>query len=297
VRHCCRTAAPSPAPPPFPYDGVMEFDKLWNYSDPAATEKKFRGLLPDAHDPDTRLQLLTQIARTLGLQGKFADAHAVLDGVEKEMTPDLATVRARYLLERGRVFNSSKQADRARPLFLEAWELGRSAEVDFHTVDAAHMMAIVEPPEEKLAWNEKAMAAAEASKDPRARGWLGTLYNNIGWDYHAAGRYEEALATHQKALRWFAENRPGTQQERIARWSVARQLRAVGRVAEALAEQQRLLEGGDGFVHEEMGECLLLLGREAEAKPHFRQAYDLLRSIDWVAEDKARIERLDRLGK
>ena len=277
----------------------MEFDKLWNYNDAAATERKFRDLLPTKHDKDTRLQLLTQIARTLGLQGKFDEAHALLDGVEKEMTPDLATVRVRCLLERGRAFNSSKQPERARPLFLEAWDLGRAAKLDDYAVDAAHMMAIVEPPERKLAWNEKAMAVAEASSEPRARGWLWALCNNIGWDYHAQGRYAESLALHEKAREWAAANKPGGEQQFISRWSIARQLRALGRVDEALAAQRALLgeKDNDGFVHEEMGECLLLLGREAEAKPCFRRAHELLKAIAWVAEDKARIERLARLGQ
>jgi tetratricopeptide (TPR) repeat protein len=276
----------------------VEFDKLWNYGDPAATETKFRDLLPTAPDEDTRLQLLTQIARTLGLRGRFDEAHGILDGVEKEMTPDLGTVRVRYLLERGRAFNSSKQPDRARPLFLEAWELGRAAKLDDYAVDAAHMMAIVEPPERKLAWNEKAMAVAEASSEPRARGWLWALCNNIGWDYHAQGRYAESLALHEKARDWALERNPKGEQQFISRWSIARQLRALGRVEESLAAQRTLAAENDtdGFVHEELGECLLLLGREAEAKPHFRRAHEMLGKIGWVAEDKARIERLGRLG-
>lgn len=276
----------------------MEFDELWNYNEPAATEKKFRDLLPTARDADTRLQLLTQIARTLGLQRKFDEAHAILDGVERELPPDLATVRVRCLLERGRAFNSSKQPDRARPLFLEAWDRGRAAKLDDYAVDAAHMMAIVEPQEKKLAWNEKAMAVAEASSEPRARGWLWALYNNIGWDYHTQGRYAESLALHEKARAWAAANRPKGEQESISRWSIARQLRALGRVDEALAAQRKLLEENDkdGFVHEEMGECLLLLGREAEAKPCFRRAHSILKEIVWVAEDTPRIERLARLG-
>jgi len=276
----------------------VEFDKLWNYSEPAATERKFRDLLPGTRDADERLQLLTQIARTLGLQRKFDEAHAILDGVERELTPDLRTVRVRCLLERGRSFNSSKQPDRARPLFLEAWDLGRAAKLDDYAVDAAHMMAIVEPPDRKLAWNEKAMAVAEASSEPRARGWLWALYNNIGWDYHAQGRYAESLALHEKARGWAAASRPGGEQHFISRWSVARQLRALGRVDDALAAQRTLLAENDkdGFVHEEIGECFLLLGREAEAKPCFRRAHAILKEIAWVAEDKARIERLARLG-
>jgi tetratricopeptide (TPR) repeat protein len=271
----------------------VEFDKLWNYAEPAATERKFRDLLPSTRDTDARLQLLTQIARALGLQRKFDEAHAILDGVEKELSPGLATVRARCLLERGRAFNSSKQPDRARPLFLEAWDLGRAAKLDDYAVDAAHMMAIVEPPEKKLAWNEQAIKVAEASSEPRARGWLWALYNNVGWDYHAQGRFAESLALHEKAR----DSAKGEQQF-ISRWSIARQLRALGRVDEALAAQRKLASENDkdGFVQEEQGECLLLLGREAEAKPCFRRAHAILKEIVWVAEDKARIERLARLG-
>lgn len=279
------------------YDGAVDFDQHWDFGDPAATERKFRELLPNLRDEDSRLQLLTQIARTLGLQRRFDEAHAILDRVETEMTPELATVRVRYLLERGRVFNSSKQPEQARQLFLEAWVRGRAARLDDYAVDAAHMMAIVVPAGEKLTWNEKAVAIAEPSNEPRARDRLWALYNNIGWDYHAQGRYEESLAFHEKARRWAAEHKPG-EKEFISRWSMARQLRALGRVDEALAEQRRLESenGGDGFVHEELGECLLLLGREADAKPCFRRAHQLLKEIASVAEDKARMERLARLG-
>ncbi|MHC4223315.1 MAG: hypothetical protein ACYSUN_04940, partial [Planctomycetota bacterium] len=136
---------------------LEDFDRLWNYSKPAETEKKFRELLPkavEANDASYRLQLLTQIARTLGLQGKFKEAHAILDEVEKELTDELALARVRYLLERGRAHRSSKHPDKARPLFLQAWEIGTKAKEDFHAVDAAHMMALVcTSKEEKLAWN------------------------------------------------------------------------------------------------------------------------------------------------
>jgi tetratricopeptide (TPR) repeat protein len=273
----------------------MDFDKLWNHADPAATERRFRELLPAAGSPDYRLQLLTQIARTLGLQRKFDEAHRLLDTVEKEMTPDLKTVRVRYLLERGRTFRSGKQAEKSRPLFLAAWELGREAGLDAYAVDAAHMMAMVEP---GAGWNEKAMALAEASREEEARRWLGSLYNNIGWDLHAAGRYEEALAVHLKCRDWYAANAPESQGAFISRWSVARQLRALKRTEEALAIQRALLgeNGKDGFVQEEIAECLHALGREEEAKPYFRRAHEMLKGIDWVAEDKARLERLARLG-
>jgi len=285
---------------------LPDFDKLWNYGDPAATEAKFRELVPAAEasgTADYRLQLQTQIARTLGLQGKFEEAHAVLDGVEEQLTPDLTTVRVRYLLERGRAFNSSKQVEKARPLFIEAWELASETGIEFHAVDAAHMMGIVEKGEAALAWSEKAMAYAEKAKDPRARAWLATLYNNIGWTYHDMGDHEKALAVLQKCWDLYKERAPDSDGARIAKWSVAKQLRLLGRVDEALTMQRELaavykeLEKEDGFVQEELGECLLAEGKAAEAAPHFRRAYELLKEIDWVAEDEARLARLRKHGQ
>jgi len=291
---------------------LPDLDKLWNFQDPAATEMKFRDVVPQAErsaDLDYRLQLQTQIARTLGLQGRFVEAHETLDSVGPALTGETKVARVRYLLERGRALNSSGKPEEARPLFLEAWEYGRSQGVDFYAVDAAHMMAIVEPPGEKLGWNTKAMELAEATGDERARGWLASLYNNIGWDYHDKGEYAKALESLQKAWDWHQERdrtrgaeAPG-RHTRIAKWSVAKQLRMLGRTGEALAMQRELLEEWDtageedGFVYEEVAECLLVLGRREEAKPHFQKAYALLGEMAWLVESEpARIERLESLA-
>ncbi|MBU1950811.1 MAG: hypothetical protein KJ927_19005, partial [Candidatus Eisenbacteria bacterium] len=184
------------------------FDKLWNYDKPDETEKAFREILPQAEASGNLaylLQLKTQIARTLGLQREFSQAHDLLDEVEKALTTDLSGDRAgdragdlsvawiRYFLERGRLLNSSGNPEASRSFFLQAWELGRRTGNDFYTVDAAHMMAIVSPSEHQMTWNKKALEIAEASEDKRARGWLGSLYNNMGWTYNDLGEYEKAL--------------------------------------------------------------------------------------------------------
>jgi tetratricopeptide (TPR) repeat protein len=280
---------------------LPDFDKLWNYGDPAATEAKFREILPKASG-GYRLELLTQIARTVGLRGRFDEAHAILDSVEKEMTPHQTTVRVRCLLERGRAFNSSKRPDKARPLFVEAWELGVKEDLEFHAIDAAHMVAIVEKGEASLAWHEKAVACAEEAESVHARGWLRSLYNNLGWTYHEMGRYEKALEVHRKCWDLHRAHAPDSEGTWIAKWSVAKQLRMLQRGDEALAMQRELLSEfeklgkSDGFVFEEIGECLLAQGKEAEAAPEFQKAYELLKGIDWVAEDTARIARLRKHG-
>ena len=282
----------------------MDFDDLWDYNDPEATERKLRGLLPSAAgDASYHAQLLTQIARAQGLQRKFDEAHRTLDEAQSLLTDDLAQARIRYLLERGRVFNSSKHREQARPLFLEAWELATSAGEDSYAIDAAHMLGIVEQPEQALEWNLKALVLAETTPDERAQKWRCSLYNNIGWTYHDAGNYQKAFDLFERALRW-REAQGRLPQIRIAKWCVARALRSLGRLEEALAAQQALLAehenagGKDGYVYEELGECLLALNRQEEARPYFALAYDELSKDPWLADNEpARLERLKQLGR
>lgn len=282
-----------------------DFDVLWNYDDPAGTEQRFRAQLPGARASggDTYLaELLTQIARTQALQRRFDDAHSTLDAVESLLVGADAQAEVRYQLERGRVLNSSGHPGEARWHFLEAWELARRGGLDPYAVDAAHMVAIVVPPESALDWNLRALELADRSEDPGARRWRGSLHNNVGWTHHDLGRYEEALAAFERGLEAQRERGDG-RNERIAAWTVARALRSLGRYEEALASQEenqrRALDAGDsdGYIEEEIGECLLALGRAAEAAPHFAQAYAMLSQDPWLSEsDPERLERLQRLG-
>src|SRR5579884_3446812 len=208
-----------------------DFDALWNYDQPAQTEATFRQLLDqtDQHtDTAYRLQLLTQIARAQGLQAHFDEAQATLDQVAAQLTADMSQTRIRYLLEQGRVLNSSGHRDEARSMFQQAWELGQAGHETAYAIDAAHMLAIVAPGAEQLAWNLRALQLAESAHDERSRRWCASLYNNIGWTHHDAGRYEEALTAFQKALQWRQTFGP-EREIRIARWCVGRTLRSLGR--------------------------------------------------------------------
>ncbi len=288
------------------WPGLPTFDDLWDYDHPDQTEARFCDLLPDAQGSGNTgylAELLTQIARAQGLQRKFDEAHETLNEAESLISDDLVRAQIRLLLERGRVYNSSGAPDRARPLFTRAWELARQAGEDFYAVDAAHMLGIVEKGETSTGWNRRALEVAEASAQPRARRWLGSLYNNLGWTYHDMGEYEQALELFGKALEARREEgKPGP--IRIARWCVARATRSLGRVEEALAMQRALLaeeeQAGEepGFTLEEIGECLLALGEAEEARPYFARAYAALSKDPWLAEgEPERLERLRRLGE
>lgn len=279
---------------------------LWDFGDLEGSRKRFEELADTAavgDDPGYLAEVLTQIARTYGLQQRFDDADAVLDRVDAMLTDQMPAASVRSRLERGRVRNSAGERAESVPLFAEALEQAQRAGLDDLAVDAAHMLGIVEPGDEGIAWNERALEMADASPDPSAQRWKGSLLNNLGWAYHDRGEHAEALAMFERCLAYFTANGPD-ERAAIARWSIAKMDRHLGRTTEALEIQRDLLERPDhrdneyeGYAREELAECLLALGRGEEAKPHFARAYELLHTDPWLARDEApRLDRLRELG-
>ncbi|MBK5481786.1 tetratricopeptide repeat protein [Peribacillus sp. TH16] len=283
---------------------MLDFDALWDYNQPEETEQKFISLLMQAEGSGNigyLAELLTQIARSQGLQAKCRIAHETLDRAERLLKEDLVVARIRYFLERGRVFNSSSRSMDAIPLFLNAWELGIRSSEDYYAVDAAHMLGIAEStPEKRMEWNLKALDYAE--KSPKASCWLGSLYNNIGWAQVENGKLEEALELFKRALE-FRKVQGTPNSVFIAKWSVAKVLRLMGQVDESFAIQMELLaeteqnSEPDGYVYEEVAECLLLLKRSEEARQYFSFCYDRLILDNFLAtKDPERIERIKELA-
>lgn len=284
-----------------------DFDKLWNYNKPADTEKKFREVLSNIKPEDNinyYLQLQTQIARTLGLQMKYEDAHKLLDEVEKQLKSELIIPRIRYNLERGRTFNSSGKKDKSIHYFLDAYHLGMENNLDFYTIDAAHMLGIAEKPDEALNWNEIAIELIEKSTNERAKGWLGSLLNNTGWSYFERGDYDTAMDYFKKNVAYHTEKN-NKEQLRIAKWCVARTLRAQNKIDEALALQDEIFESmkknnetGDGYVFEELGELYLIKDNKEKSKANFKIAYELLSQDGWLMKnEKLRLDRIKKLSE
>jgi tetratricopeptide (TPR) repeat protein len=283
----------------------LDFDSLWDYSDPHQTETRFREILLQIPENNSAyLELLTQIARSQGLQQKFDRAHQTLDQVERRLGSYASRAKIRYHLERGRVLNSSGHPDEARPLFEQALDLAKKLSDDFYAVDALHMLAIISPPASSLDLNLLAIQIAETSVQAKAHDWLASLYNNTGWSYHELGDFKSALDMFQKAET--ARRSQGRVKEiRIAQWCVARALRSLKRIDEALSKQMALKaeyeaagEGdSDGYVYEEIGECLLALDRTKEASSYFAKAYEILSQDLWLTEkEPERLARLKKLG-
>jgi tetratricopeptide (TPR) repeat protein len=281
---------------------IYEFDSFWDYFHPDQTEALFKKILKRMPAGNLAyLELLTQIARAQGMQGEFDKAHRTLNRVKRKLHGNPSRAHIRYLLERGRVFNSSNLPNEAKPLFEQAREMAQKLHEDFHAIDALHMLAIIATLEESLPLNLQAIREAETSRQEKARTWLGSLYNNAGFSYHDLGDFKTALKIFKKAEAFRIEN--GTEdQRRIATWCVARTLRSLERFDEALSMQMKLgkefesIGGTDGYVFEEIGECLLALKRKKEARPYFARAYEVLSQDKDILEEPERLARLKTLG-
>ena len=227
---------------------AIDLEPLWNFSQPELSEQRFRAALIGA-TPDDALILQTQIARSVGLRGDFAQAQQILRNIEADVATASPEARARYELEFGRTLVSAKHTadsqtsdvkDQARLRYLRAFELAKGAQLDALAIDALHMLAFVDTaPVDQLKWGEQALAIALSSSQPAGRKWEASLRNNVGYALHQLQRYDEALLQFQQAvpLRERAGNAEAT---RAAHWMVAWTLRALNRLDEAFEIQLRL---------------------------------------------------------
>ncbi len=207
---------------------------LWNFDDPEGSEQRLREAVAIAEGAN-QLVLLTQVARALGLQERYDEAHGVLD----HLATNDQEVATRISLERGRLLRSAGEPEEARPHFEGAAATARAAGLDVLLIDALHMLALVAPPEQQEALNQGALAVARGSDVPAARDWDASLLNNLGMTHADAGDFVSALPLFEEALA--ARERIGDVATiRVARWMVAWALRNLGRTEEALAMQQAL---------------------------------------------------------
>lgn len=262
--------------------------ELWDFNDPAGSEARFREALTTA-EGDWHRELSAQLARSLGLQKRFDEGHQVLDALNDVVGRPKTRGDVCYLLERGRLYNSSGKRDGALAMF------ERAAETDIADlrIDALHMIAIADPTRSREV-NEAALVEAQSSSDPRAQRWRASLLNNLGWTYHDAGEFQRALECFLEAVELREEaGAPGPLL--IARWCVARALRSLGEHESAMVILAELSAGDpDGYVAEEIAENLLALGKPDDARPWFKLAAELL--AEDLAGDPDRLNRLKELG-
>jgi tetratricopeptide (TPR) repeat protein len=257
----------------------LDIDALWNFREPAQTEARFRAALATARGDDAVI-LQTQIARTHGLRRDFETSRRILAALRPAIDTAGPEARTRFQLEWGRTWASgthrpddltAEAKAQARSAYEQALAIARRARLDRLAIDALHMFAFVDTaPAEQLRWAQEALAVVQASTQPDARRWEASIRNNLGVALNELGRHAEALTEFEQALR-LREAGGNAWSIHVARWLVARTLRQMGRLDEALAIQHRL-EGEraaagepDTHVFEELQALYRLKADDAQA--------------------------------
>ena len=216
---------------------------------------------------------------------------------------------SRYLGARGRFEWKDEELEKATLTFREMFDYCRRNELWDRAVDAAHMVALTGSKEEKFDWATKGIEMAQKGG---MTGWLGPLWNNLGWDYLDAERYDEALEALEKAREY---HYAGTAElpKLIADYAVAHVKRMQGRLGESREEMRavfdwarKLHDGGNadalewmGFTRWELGEIAYAQGEPGVGSGMLKKALGELERAgmpEWDEADwkkrQARIEEL-----
>lgn len=235
---------------PVPALAAVDVAALWDTSDPAMSERRFREALLQASGDDA-LILTTQIARTYQLRRQFDQARATLAGIAEPVASAGSEARARYWLELGRTYASHRhapealtEADRARAkeAFAKALQISNAARLDSISVDVIHMCPFVETDlEVQLACNRDALRIVEGCHQPDVCRWEASIRSNLGESLFDLGRYPEALEEFRRSADLF-QARQDDRGYLDSRWHVGRTLRLLGRIGDALAIQVAVQE-------------------------------------------------------
>jgi tetratricopeptide (TPR) repeat protein len=257
-----------------------------------------------------QVEALAQVARCHLKMDQKDEGRQWLMMAQALATDQMPRAWSRYLGVRGRFEWLDDDLETATVTFREMYEYCLQHDLHERAIDAAHMVAITAPPEEQILWGKKGIEAAEQGD---IEGWLGPLWNNLGWTYDDLGRYQESLEALLKA-REYHWKLGGEKNKLIADWSVGHAYRMTGQLEEAarwmrpvLAWAERLYDAEKspnaaewiGHSCRELGQMALLRDELDEALQYFQRAQERLEEAGmprWDAEGFEELsEQVDRL--
>jgi tetratricopeptide (TPR) repeat protein len=182
-----------------------------------------------AEDRQTYVEAAAMRAWSHLIQGNADDGRPWLVKAEEVADPSKPIAWSRYVGVRGRFEWEDAELEKATATFLELFDYCQENELYDRAVDAAHMVALTGDPEQKFEW---AMKGIELAEKGNMTSWLGPLWNNLGWDYVDAGRYDEGRAAFEEA-REYHYKAPTELPKLIADYSIAHVTRLQGNLDEA----------------------------------------------------------------
>jgi tetratricopeptide (TPR) repeat protein len=262
-----------------------------------------------ARDTSAFVQASAMRAATCLYADQFDAGREWLARAERSARPSLPAAWARYLAMRGRYEKHDGENERASETFRELFDFSQEHNLPDQAVDAAHMLALTTTGDERFDWARRGIEMAEGAG---MVGQAAQLWNNLGWDYVDAGRYEDGLQALEKA-REYHDRGTAEIPKLIADYSVAYVKRRLGDEEASTAEMQSVLERASalaeqgnpdapewvGFSRWELGEIAVDRGDTEAGIGLMRQALAELEAAGiarWDPDDwekkKTRVEEL-----
>ena len=297
-------------------NSLTDADQLFlaqNYDSALAAYMATADIAENEGNKSVLTESYSQIARCHLINNDIESCRQWLEKAETIASADDPAGWSRYLGVRGRLEwqQAVKETGEYQPAvktaaatFEDMYNYCLQHSLYERAVDAAHMMAIVDDPERRLAWGEKGIKAAE---NGGISGWLPALWNNHGWNLSDAGRHEEALAALLKAREYHYKT--GREMSKlIADWSVGYAYRMVGQLDSAKTWMSKVYDWADslyqadnstenaewlGLAAKEMGEIALADGNDkADARKYFELAVNKLKQAGMPEWDKNGFEEI-----
>jgi tetratricopeptide (TPR) repeat protein len=264
----------------------------------------------DAGNNSLFVEAASMRARSFLVTGKPDEGRPWLERAAAKAVESDPAGWSRYLGVRGRFEWKGGDNETATDTFREMFEYCESNELWERAVDAAHMIAITGDQSERFDWSLKGIEMAERGG---MDGWLGPLWNNLGWNYYDEEMYGEAYDALVKAREYHYRGE-NELPKLIADYSVAHVMMKQERVHEAESEMLKVLEWatrlnmeGDenavewmGFARWDLGEMAISVGNTGTGAGMLRQALSEIEKSgmpDWDPDQwKQKQERVAELG-
>jgi Flp pilus assembly protein TadD len=162
-----------------------------------------------------------------------------------------------------------------------ALDTAKAASLGALAIDAIHMVAFIDTtPLQQPYWAKPALAVVLASAQTAAQRWQASNHNILAYALEQQGRHADGLPQYQQALNLRLQV-GNAQNTLVAGYMVARSLRFLGRVDEALVMQQQLLRdsealgAADPYVLDELALLFKARGEAAQAEAALQRAAQL----------------------
>jgi tetratricopeptide (TPR) repeat protein len=289
---------------------------LLENGDAAFNERRYEaatGLYVKAHeqakkegDRSLAAEAAAQAARGYLIRGKKEEGRPWLAKAKEAADDSMPKAWSRYLGVRGRFEWKDEKLETATKTFEEMYAYCEKHGLHDRAVDAAHMVAITGTPEQQIEWARKGIAAAEKGKND---GWLGPLWNNLGYTYQERGEWKQALECYRKARHYHWKL--GRELNKLAAdWAVGKALRHTGEIEKAMCWLRPVLAWAERLYAEkpteshaewigsaclELGFAQLDLYRKDHKNERLTEAIKLLRRALEIM-DAAGMEKWDPKG-